>query len=125
MRGFLVDVNNSKFEVIQTDKDFQLCNYYDFLNCDTIDIVRRRIGNRYYEVICDDEGLLKAGNKISAVDSELTTMFVGNLFIRGQAREGEMTNLTLNDINHIKDRMLWLVTAEHPEGYWILTECEY
>ena len=125
MRGLLLDVNNNKVEVIQSEKDFELEEYYRFLDCDTIDIVRRKIGSRYYDIVCDDEGLLKSGYKVSAVDRNMNGMLVGNLFIRGQARDGEMTNLRPLDIDYIMERIVFVQTEQCPDGYWVLTDCEY
>ena len=125
MRGLLIDVKNSKVEAVEREDDFELQDYYDMLDCDYIDIVCRKIGERYYDIVCDDEGLLKAGCKVSAVDSEYCTMLVGNLFIRGLARDGEMTNLTIPDINYIAKKIRFVSTAEYPEGYWILTQLDY
>lgn len=36
-----------------------LDGYYKALDCDIIDITMRTVGNKRYDIICDDEGLLK------------------------------------------------------------------
>lgn len=53
-------------------------------------------------------------------------MLVGNLIICGLAdSEGELTNLTDDDMKHIRKRIKTVVSLLKPEGYPILTECEY
>lgn len=58
-----------------------LDGYYDLLKCDTIDIVSRSIGGQYYDIVCDDEGLLNDSPIVSAIGIDGTPMLVGNLFI--------------------------------------------
>lgn len=34
-------------------------DYYKYLGCSCFDIVHRKIGNKYYNIFCDDNGLFK------------------------------------------------------------------
>ena len=65
MRGLLLNVMESKVQIVQANG---LKDYYRLIDCSTIDIVKRRSAGKYYEIICDDEGLLKENPKISAID---------------------------------------------------------
>lgn len=56
MLGLLIDVKNNNVSVKMANS---LKDYYRLIDCDVIDIVKRCIGGKYYNIICDDEGLLK------------------------------------------------------------------
>lgn len=123
MKGILLDIKNNEVRTVEANG---LYDYYEMLNCDTIDIVRRRIGRRWYEIICDDEGLMKSDIKISAIGNLGNTMLVGSLLICGLVdEEGELTDLTDADIKYIKERILTMATRKYPDGYLMLTQCEY
>ena len=75
--------------------------FYELIGCQYVDIVRRKIGDKQYDVICDDEGLFKEHPIISAVDNTYKPMFVGNLIISKSNDEGELIDLSENDIKQI------------------------
>ena len=80
----------------------ELKNFYEFINCDTVDIVRRPIGGRTYCIICDDEGLLKEKPIASAVNKNLNVELVGNLIITGLPdRDGNLQGLTPSEAKHV------------------------
>lgn len=86
------------------------------LNVDLFDIVSRKIGDKYYDIVCDDEGLLKSNPKISAifntgytVNNPVNIGLVGNLLICGKTdNEGELTGLTYEDVHNIKKHTISL-----------------
>lgn len=120
---YLIDVINEKAEVVKADG---LDDFYRLIDCDTIDIVTRKIGRRYYDIICDDNGLFADGPKISAIDDCGSIMLVGNLLIAGlHDEEGELTDLTDDDIAYIADRIEHMCTRMYPAGYMMLTQCSY
>jgi hypothetical protein len=100
IKGILVDVNDGgKFkEVVFEDK---LENMYELLKCNTIDIVTAKIGNSYCDIICDDEGLLKNGNVLSAMNETKDYLLAGNLLITGSNEVGETISLTDEQINDV------------------------
>ena len=119
----LIDVLENEVREVQAET---LDDYYNLTKCDCIDIVQRRIGKKRYDIICDDEGLLKAGTKISAINNMGEPMLVGNLLIAGLAdNKGELTSLTEEDIEYIKKRVQTMSTRKYPQGYKMLTECGY
>lgn len=118
----LVDVKNGEFREVQAGG---LDDYYELIGCRVIDIVCRRIGGKRYEIICDDEGLYEELPQISAVDIQEYPMLVGNLLIAGPAEEGELTDLTDEDIKHLSKYKRLVITTVHPEPYPIITGMDY
>lgn len=80
-----------------------LDDYYEVLECETIDIVVRKIGGEAYDIICDDKGLLKDDPKISAVSPEGRVMLVGNLIFARHNDQGETISLTNDDMDQIRE----------------------
>ena len=79
-------------------------DYYNILNCEVIDIVSRRIGKKYYDIICDDMGLLKDDPIPTAYDERFEPALYGNLFIVNepdQDSDGYVTSLTDEDYTNI------------------------
>lgn len=75
--------------------------FYELIGCRCIDIVHRKIGNKYFDVICDDEGLFKDEVIVSAVDTQFRQMLVGNLIIATGDNEGNLIDLSDEDIKQI------------------------
>ena len=107
--GILIDVETGKAGAKTIDRNLE--SYYKHLNCETIDIVEKKIGSKIYNIICDDEALLKS----PAPDpSALSNLFpykyslFGNLFVTGPADdEGNLTSIPRSEIksimrNHIR-----------------------
>lgn len=119
----LIDVKNDDVRVVHADG---LDDYYKLLDCSCVDIVTRRIGNKLYDIICDDEGLLVENPIVSAVDRDNQPMLVGNLLIAGLADEdGYLTSLTDRDILRIEFNILVGKRSDRPDGYPVLTNCNY
>jgi hypothetical protein len=94
----------------ETELEDSLDTYRTELDCDCIDIVSRRIGNKYFDIVCDDEGLYRDGY-ISMMDSKTNTpMLVGRLFICNH-NGSDLSSLTQSDIDCIKRKwkyhVLW------------------
>lgn len=87
--GFLVDtegvIGNPKGDIRTTIKavtiDKSLESYYKTLHCDLIEIPSYKFGGKTYDVICDEEGLLRQQPVISAIDKNGKPALVGSLFI--------------------------------------------
>lgn len=99
IKGVLVDVINKRIETREVEDTLE--EYYNLLNCDMIEIVSRHIGGKDYDIICDEEGLLKVNPIVSAFDSLNQPMLVGNLFIVNYGENGKEASLTEEDIDHI------------------------
>ena len=124
--GVLVDVEKEILGILEIPNN--LDTFYKVLNCNLIDIVTRRIGDskKVYDIICDDEGLLKEPHKISAVDSMGNAQLVGNIFITGTAdAEGNLTSLPMDEANYILNKIQLTKTKKFDKPYPILTQCKY
>lgn len=121
-RTLLLNVNENKIEIL--DVKGELEEYYEKIGCTCIDITMRKIGGKLFDIVCDDEGLLKQ-SKISAIDDLGRPMLVGNLMFFHSDGWGELTGLTDGDIRHLLNHIKHLSTRKYPEGYKILTQCEY
>lgn len=126
LRGVLVDVEKETAGIVEIPDE--LDEFYRILNCDCIDIPMRRIGYRKqkFNIICDDEGLFKNPQKISAIDNLGQPQLVGNLFIVGGTDlEGNLTSLSADDAAYVLAKVQKMGTRKFPAGYPMLTQCEY
>lgn len=121
--GYLIDVEHNIAATITIDKTLDA--YYRILNCDCFDIARRRIGGQEFDIICDDEALLKDNPKISAIDSDGNPMLCGNLFIVKFDGVDDVTSLDGNDVAFLSGYIHSLATNNYPTPYPMLTECDY
>ena len=78
-----------------------LDSFYNVLDCTTIDIVERRIGGKYYDIICDDEAPLKELPLVSGVDGLIRPMLFGRLFICHHDDEGGLTSLSEEEVKAV------------------------
>lgn len=121
IRGFLIDIKNSNPYVAEIDGS--LDSLYAILNCSLFDIASRKIGDRYFDIYCDDEGLLKCDPQLSAMSPDHEPILVGNLFIVNHDDEGGMTSLSEEEIDLIK-RNLTPIFDDTGRCYPCLV-CEY
>lgn len=123
MKALLLDVMEGKVETVDADG---VEEFYKLLHCTTIDIVQRIIGDRWYDIVCDDNGTFVENPRISAVDSKGQIMLVGNLLICGLAdADGVLTSLSEEDIEHIKESIQKVKTVMHPEGLLMICRMGY
>lgn len=120
--GVLIDVRNETAGVTTIPDTLEA--YYDALHCDCIDIVMRTIGGRAFDIVCDDEGLLKDEPKVSAVNDLGEPMLVGNLFIC-KSEDGELISLSEDEREYVMDHVQHMFSIRHPEGYPMLTHLDY
>lgn len=122
MKTVVLDVYNEDVKVTEVEDKLEV--FYRHLDCDVIDIVDRKIDGKWFDIVCDDEGLLKMNPKISAINGNGDPMLVGNLMFF-HSKDGELTGLSEEDIVHIRENIHWMYTIQYPDGYPMLTECEY
>ncbi len=81
--------------------------FYETLKCELIEIPRRQINGKYFDIICDEEGLLKGRSTIAVTfDDEGHDVegLVGSLLIVNSNDEGETVGLTDEEIALIMDK---------------------
>lgn len=100
MKVVYLNVENQALPKV-IDIEDELDVFYELIGCRCIDIVQRRIGHKYFDVICDDEGALKDDPVVSAVDTQFRHMLVGNLIISKSDGEGNLIDLSEEDIKQI------------------------
>lgn len=84
-----------------------LQRYYELIGCDYIDIVEINFGGKTYDVICDDEALLKNPPHYFSVISESgSPMIAGNILICN-SKDGYETSLKNDDIIRLLSRLCW------------------
>ena len=109
VKGILIDVlnNECRVETISyntNDKNY-LNAYYNMLQCDVFDIVRRKIGEHIYDIYVDDEGLMKNNLKPSVLtfDGErIVEVIVGNAFVCSHNEDGDTISLTDEELMEVR-----------------------
>ena len=113
MKMLLIDSERGEDRVVETEGG--LDNYYKLLDCDLVDITTRSIGGELFDIICDDEGLLKDDRIVSAVDKKGRPALVGNLLIsKADEEEGRQIGLTDEELFHCQ---LHIADATSPDGH--------
>ena len=126
MKCVYLNVKGGKTAEVREIKD-DLQEFYKLIDCGCIDIVDRKIGHKRFDIICDDEGLFTDSPKISAIDNLGEPMLVGNLIIVGtpDGESEELKGLTDKEAEYVLERIQKMYTRKYPEGYYMLTQCEY
>ena len=102
--GMLIRTDGTKasFKTIPANLE----SYYKTLDCELIDIVNRQVGydKKYrFNIICDDEALLKSPAIASARSHNFDYCLYGNLFVVGIDKEtGDIRSLTKDEREHLR-----------------------
>jgi hypothetical protein len=125
VKGFLIDVYGDRGcnELVFHDT---LENIYKILDVETIDVAVRKIGNFTYDIIYDDEGLLK-DSLPSAVTDKDEVQLVGNLLLVNHDEEGNFTSLTDEQIEDLGKHLVMAMMAYRGDTrvYGLLKGVEY
>lgn len=123
MKYLLIDVINNDVRLVEADG---LDDFYKLLNCRCIDIIHRKIGDIECTLIIDDEGLLKDDPIVSAIDVNGSPCLVGNILIASaKTVDGELTELTNEDVQDIMFNVAEITTLKRSEPYRVLVEVDY
>lgn len=110
IKGFIIDVVNKKAQPCEVKRNLE--SYYDLLNCDCIDIARRKIGGKYFDIILDDEGLFK-DKPIPAAICEDASLLVGNILVVGIPEAHDIyckeTSLSDKDVKEIAQHIKFAI----------------
>lgn len=102
VKGILINAKEGKVEVKEIEDKLE--EYYDILKCDCIDIIHGSICEKWFTIVCDDEGLFKQ-NFLSAANKRYTNMLVGNLFICNDGDDSYLHSLSDEDIDVILEQI--------------------
>ena len=124
MKYLLLDVKNREVKTVEANG---LDDYYKIIGCRTIDIISRSIGDVRVEIVLDDEGALVKNPKVSAISIDGTPMLFGNLLISSGrvTDDGELTELTKEEVYGIMDNLATITTSVYPEPYKVFVEVDY
>lgn len=95
MKVGIFDAKTRQFRVEDIKDDLE--TFYKIIDCDTIDIVTRYVNDVQFDIICDDEGLLKEDPIVTAVNMKLEPMLVGTLILAHHDGNGNLTDITDED----------------------------
>lgn len=99
-----------EFKEIIDDLD----NLYKETGCDCIDIVNYPINGKYYDIVCDDEGLFKTDPVVTAVKADGSPALVGGLIVCNyDDEEGELLGLEPDDILRLTNAIQYSIQYEH------------
>lgn len=99
LKGVLVKVDGTN-EIVEIEDT--LDNLYKVCNCSCIDIVVRKIKGKPFDIVLDDEGLLKTDFQISAVREDYRETLVGNLLIVKNDGKGNLKSLNQEEIDLVR-----------------------
>lgn len=111
----LLKFDGNEFEVlnIEGDKEPELEFYYTHIGCRYIDIVYRKVEDRWFDIVCDNEGLLVEKPIVTAINAEdFSPMLCGTLIFAHHDSEGNLTGLSDEDIKVLKSATIPLYDAE-------------
>lgn len=97
--GYFIDPTHGIAEPRTIEKS--LDSYYSLLDCTCIDIVSRIIGDKRFDIICDDEALLKAPTFVSAYDRNDTPALFGSLFVCKFDGRDDVTSLSEEELDYV------------------------
>lgn len=99
--------DEKKQVLIEKDIKNELDTFYNIIGCRCIDIARRKVGGKYFDIIVDDEGLLKDEPICTAVDAKTSDcMLFGTLIFTNTDNKGNTVGLSDEDIELIKGETL-------------------
>lgn len=119
MRAYIINGNDN--ECGEIDVEPRLSEYYRLIGCDCIDIAVREIHGHPYNIVLDDEGLFKP-NRVTAISMRSDIFgnrerLVGTLLIFGLDEEGDLTDLTDDEVLQIQRHMVMAIFSDesvHP-----------
>ncbi len=114
LKGFLIDLREGSAEEVEFVDN--LDTLYQLTNCDCIDITVRKVGQFEYDIVCDDEGLLKGRKIVTAFNAKTEPMLVGNLLFCNHDEEGGLASLSEEQIKCLKNHIGQYL---YDDGEWV------
>ena len=103
LKTILIDVKNMATEVVEINDDID--TFHELIGCRCIDITTRKVAGEYYDIMCDDEGLLIDDAIPSAITPDGYVQLVGNLMLFKNDDSGNLMSLSDKDIKRIRDKI--------------------
>lgn len=97
--GLFYNVETHDFDRVTINNSLE--SLYELLKVDLIDIVEVNIQGTSYDIVLDDEGVLKENPIISAISLDCKIQYVGNLFICHHDRYGNLTSLKEDELQTV------------------------
>ena len=119
MKAVYLNVKDcEKARVVEIEDE--LAVFYDLIGCSCITVVERKIGEHYYDIVADDEGLFADNPKWSALDGTGRGALVGNLIVVKHDGEGNFQGLTDAEVREVLSARQLVFSTNHDEPYWVL-----
>lgn len=96
MKSFILDAKKQETRLAEIEAELEV--YYDIIGTDIVEIPTRYIGGKAFDIICDEEALLKEEKIPSAINPSGTMPLFGTLIFAHHNDEGEMIGLDEEDI---------------------------
>lgn len=123
MKMLFLDVHNNDLKLVEANG---LDDYYKYIGCSVIDIVRRKIGDVTVEIVCDDEGTFVEHPKVSAIDVVGQPCLFGNLLIAGgKVIDGNLTELTEEEVEYLKESLIEVKTSFYQEPFKVFWDMDF
>lgn len=111
VRGILLKVTSSPGYVAEVKVEDELEVWYDLLECETIDIVNRTIGDKVFTFVCDDEGIFRqpipSAISGSEADDSQEIILMGNIFICKDRYDEDLEGVVLDSLSD--DEILYIL----------------
>lgn len=82
MQVLIVDAKHNSIKEANINDNLE--TFYEIIGTDCVSIIGRKINGKMTQIICDEEGKLKAHQYISGLSEEMNESLVGNLIIKSQ-----------------------------------------
>lgn len=118
MRALILDAFNKDIRVVDPQN---LQDYYKLLNCSSVDVTNKKISDKQFNLIFDEEAELSETRRPSAMDDYGHAVLFNNLIIAGEGNlEGNLSDLTDKEIEYIKKYIHIVRTSKYPCGCLLL-----
>jgi hypothetical protein len=123
VKGYKIDIDNACAYTVEVDG---LRDYYREIGCDVIDIVVVEIDGAHYNVVIDDEGLLRDDPRPSVACGGVGRLY-GNAIVLGMDEETcDLATLTDADVTRIFSRLANVATSDENFGVrtWLVLDAD-
>jgi hypothetical protein len=107
MLGLLINVKDNEIHEIEIDENNVLKDIKEAIGCDLVDVVADiNVGGRRYDIIVDDEGLLKEDRKPAARCMDAEQILFGNIVLLNHDYDNqEWKSLSKSDVSNINEHI--------------------